>query len=135
MFCLDTNIVIGVMNGRAPHLATRLEAELAAGTRLLIPTMVLFELRYGARKSAFPDRNVARLDDFLVATPEVLSFDAVDAAEAGDIRTYLEGKGEPIGPYDTLIAAQARRRGAALVTANVREFARVPGLIVTDWAA
>ena len=40
----------------------------------------------------------------------------------------------PIGPYDLLIAAQARRRGAALVTLNRREFERVPGLMVTDWA-
>jgi tRNA(fMet)-specific endonuclease VapC len=52
---------------------------------------------------------------------------------AGDIRAELEKMGTPIGHYDYLIAAQARRRGAALVTLNQREFARVPGLIVMDW--
>ena len=58
-----------------------------------------------------------------------------DAREAGDIRAALERTGTPIGPYDVLIAAQARRRGAMLATANVREFARVPGLRLVDWSA
>lgn len=53
---------------------------------------------------------------------------------AGDIRVSLESQGTPIGHYDYLIAAQARGRGATLVTANRCEFARVPGLVVTDWA-
>lgn len=135
MFCLDTNVVIGVLTGRAPHLVARLAAELRLGAPPAIPAIVLFELCYGAAKSAFPDRNLARLDDFLTATPQILSFDAADAAEAGDIRAFLETQGKPIGPYDVLIAAQVRRRGAALVTTNRREFERVPGLIVTDWAA
>lgn len=134
MFCLDTNVVIGVMTARAPHLVARQKVELAHGTRLAIPALVLFELRYGASKSAFPEKNLARLADYLTATPEILSFDADDAAEAGDIRAKLEAMGTPIGPYDVLIAAQARRRDAALVTLNRREFERVPGLIVTDWA-
>jgi tRNA(fMet)-specific endonuclease VapC len=124
MFCLDANIVIGIMTKRAPRLAERLRAEIMLGTQLLIPAVVLFELRYGAR-----------IADFLAAVPTIAPFEAADAAEAGDIRAYLEGKGAPIGPFDYLIAAQARRRGAALVTLNRREFERVPGLIVTDWAA
>ena len=62
-----------------------------------------------------------------------MTFDAEDAHEAGDIRALLERAGTPIGPYDILIAAQARRRGATLVTANTREFARVPGLKTEDW--
>ncbi len=54
---------------------------------------------------------------------------------AGNIRAELEKAGTPIGHYDYLIAAQARRRAATLVTANFREFARVPGLVVADWVA
>ncbi|MGA9430725.1 MAG: PIN domain-containing protein [Xanthobacteraceae bacterium] len=65
----------------------------------------------------------------------ILNFDADDAREAGDIRAALERAGTPIRPYDIHIAAQARRRGATLVTANAREFARVPGLAIQDWAA
>lgn len=63
----------------------------------------------------------------------IIAFEAADAGEAGSIRAALAKAGNPIGPYDVLIAAQARRRGAALVTSNEREFARVPGLIITDW--
>ena len=64
-----------------------------------------------------------------------MPFETEDATHAGEIRAYLERSGTPIGYYDYLIAAQARRRGATLVTANNREFNRVPGLIVADWAA
>lgn len=75
------------------------------------------------------------LDAFLAEGFTLIAFDADDANEAGDIRAFLEGQGTPIGPFDYLIAAQARRRRAALVTLNRRAFERVPGLIVTDWAA
>ncbi len=51
------------------------------------------------------------------------------------MRAALERAGAPIGPYDVLIAGQARRRGAVLVTASTGEFARVPGLRTEDWAA
>ncbi len=61
-------------------------------------------------------------------------FEPEDAEEAGDIRAELERAGTPIGPYDVLIAAQARRRNALLVTANMGEFTRVPGLRIEDWA-
>jgi tRNA(fMet)-specific endonuclease VapC len=66
---------------------------------------------------------------------QVLDFEADDAEEAGDIRAALERAGTPIGPYDVLIAAQARRRGAVLAMANRREFARVPRLTTEDWVA
>ena len=62
-------------------------------------------------------------------------FTDADAEEAGDIRLDLERAGTPIGPYSVLIAAQARRRGATLVTASARKFARVPGLRTEDWTA
>ena len=134
MFCLDTNIVIRILNRRAPAQQERLEAEILAGTRLALPALVFQELHYGAAKSQNPARNRARIEDFRTAIPETIGFDAEDAAEAGDIRAYLESIGKPIGPYDLLIAAQARRRDAVLVTLNRCEFERVPGLMVTDWA-
>ena len=64
----------------------------------------------------------------------MLPFDADDALAAGEVRTALELRGTPIGPYDVLIAGHALRHGATLVTANTREFSRVPGLMVEDWA-
>jgi tRNA(fMet)-specific endonuclease VapC len=95
---------------------------------------VLFELRYGAAKSARPDRNARRIADFLSGPIEVLPFEPAAADEAGDIRAALERAETPIGPYDVLIAAQARGRDGLLVTANEREFARVPRLKLEDWA-
>jgi len=133
MFCLDTNVVIFAMDLRRPKIAERLDAELAMGSRLIVPAIVRFELEYGLAKSAAPVRSRAALDLFLSAGFEEPAFDLDDAREAGEIRAALEAKGTPIGAYDTLIAAQARRRGATLVTSNVREFERVPELIVVDW--
>ena len=134
MLCLDTNIVIFAMNKRKPWIGERLREELKSGaSSILIPTFVLFELVYGIAKSANPIQSLAVLNAFLTVGFEHPEFDADDAREAGDIRAHLEKRGIPIGPYDYLIAAQARRRSAALVTLNRREFDRVPGLIVTDW--
>jgi len=133
VFCLDTGIVIFALNKRLPRIDERLQEELAAGTHLLIPTIVLFELTYGIAKSRQSEASARVLEAFLLGRFDVIRFDADDAAEAGDIRAHLEAKGTPIGPYDLLIAAQARRRRVALVTTNRHEFERVPGLIVTDW--
>ncbi|KAF2991933.1 type II toxin-antitoxin system VapC family toxin [Methylocystis sp. MJC1] len=135
MFCLDTNVVIFAINRRRPRIAERLIAEIEARTPMFVPSVVLFELQYGVAKSQRPAQARALLDEFLSAGFETPAFDAEDAYVAGEIRAYLEARGAPIGPFDTLIAAQARRRGAALVTGNRREFERVPGLIVTDWDA
>jgi tRNA(fMet)-specific endonuclease VapC len=92
-------------------------------------------MRFGIAKSDRREHSERLLERFLGLGIDVLPFDAEDAAHAGDIRALLESKGTPIGPYDCLIAAQARRRGATLVTLNTREFSRVSGLMVADWAA
>jgi tRNA(fMet)-specific endonuclease VapC len=133
MRCLDTNVVIGVLNGVSPRLLHRFEMEFPRDT-VVLPAIVLFELEYGVAKSSRRRENAERLAAFLRAPITILPFDADDAREAGDIRAVLAKAGRPIGPYDVLIAAQARRRGATLITANEREFARVPGLKTEDWA-
>ena len=134
MFCLDTNIIIHAINRRRPEFAARISEELQAGRTLMVPAIVRFELEYGLAKSQRREANSAILATLLARGFEQPAFDLDDAAEAGDIRAALEAKGAPIGPYDLLIAAQAKRRSAALVTLNRREFERVPGLKVTDWA-
>ena len=126
MICLDTNAVIDVLNNASSLVRLRIHRTIGMDRHIAISSIVLFELRYGAMKSARPERNVRRIADFLVGP--------IDAEEAGDIRAAVERAGTSIGPYDLLIAAQARRRGALLVTANTREFARVPGLEIEDWA-
>jgi tRNA(fMet)-specific endonuclease VapC len=133
MIFLDTNAVIAVLNDPASPVRARLDGAIGRGGGLALSSVVLFELRYGASKSARPERNMRRVADFLTGPIEVLHFESEDAEEAGDIRADLERKGTPIGPYDLLIAAQARRRNALLVTANGCEFWRVPGLRFEDW--
>jgi tRNA(fMet)-specific endonuclease VapC len=135
MICLDTNIAIYVMNRRVPSVRFRLAEQLRLGTEIGLPAIALFELRYGHARSNRRAESDRLLAEFLAPGILILPFDAEDAAHAGDIRAVLESKGTPIGPYDCLIAAQVRRRGATLVTANVREFERVPGLLVADWVA
>ncbi|MBV8133971.1 MAG: type II toxin-antitoxin system VapC family toxin [Alphaproteobacteria bacterium] len=133
MKCLDTNAVIAVLNNRPASARGRLAQELASGERVGISTVALFELIYGCEKSAQRARNEAALRSLLTLDVEPLPFELADAEHAGAIRAQLERSGTPIGHYDLLIAAQARRHGATLVTANQREFARVPGLDVMDW--
>jgi tRNA(fMet)-specific endonuclease VapC len=133
MISLDTNAVIAAINDGQSPVRGRLEETLARGEAVAVSTVVLFELNYGIAKSLRSEDNRSRLDEFMAGRIEPLLFDPEDAKESGDIRATLERAGRPIGYYDLLIAGQARRRGAVLVTANRREFARVPGLRVEDW--
>jgi tRNA(fMet)-specific endonuclease VapC len=135
MICLDTNIAIYVINRRVPMVRLRLAEQLRLGTEVGFPAIALFELRYGHARSDKQTESDRLLAEFLAWGIVVLPFEEEDATHAGNIRADLESRGTPIGPYDCLIAGQARRRGATLVTANVREFARVPGLMVADWTA
>lgn len=134
MICLDTNAVIASINGRAPSVRTRLEAALVEGVTVGVPTIVLYELWYGVRKSARLQANSIALAAFLTLAVTPWSFEPDDAEEVGDIRAALERVETPIGPHDIMIAAQARQRGASLVTADTVEFNRVPGLKTEDWA-
>ncbi len=97
-----------------------------------ISSITLAELRYGANKSQFPQRNHLALDGFLLPLT-VLALDSSVADEYGRIRAALERLGTAIGPLDTLIAAHALSLGLTLVTNNVGEFNRVSGLMIEDW--
>ncbi len=134
LYFLDTNVVIFALNKRKPAIDQRLRQELTNGTSLLISTVVLFELRYGVARSDRREQSERVLDAFLAESFEIVPFDGDDAEEAGELRGALASAGTPIGPYDLLIAAQARRRSMRLVTDNVKEFERVPGLAVDKWA-
>jgi len=133
MICLDTNAVIAAVN--QPSVRLRLEQALVDRVTVGIPTVVLYEMWHGIRKSMRPQANTEVLANFLALDVALWPFEFGDAEEAGDIRAALGRAGTPIGPYDILIAAQARRRSAVLITANEREFARVPGLKTEDWAS
>jgi tRNA(fMet)-specific endonuclease VapC len=128
-YLLDANAVIAILKGE-PSVLARLRAH--QPTDFGLPSIVAHELYYGACKSQRTAANLARIEALQF---EVVGFDAEDAQHAGEIRAQLAAAGTPIGPSDVLIAGQARARQLVLVTHNMREFARVTGLLVEDWHA
>ena len=127
-YLLDANVVIPVLKTRASPLAEKVYSH--AAETIAVSSIVMFELYFGAFKSALASRNLALLD---AARFQVLPFDTEDARHAGEVRAALRSAGTPIGSYDVLIAGQALARNLTLVTNNVREFRRVPGLALEDW--
>jgi tRNA(fMet)-specific endonuclease VapC len=129
-FLLDTNVVIAVLNDAMSRAAKRLRKEVPAD--VAISSIVAHELYYGAFKSALTQHNLGVVDALQFP---VIEFDREDARQAGAVRAFLAGLGKPIGPHDALIAGQAVARNLVLVTNNLREFERVPGLALEDWNA
>jgi len=134
-YLLDTNAVIALLKNQPPGMRSRLRRVMSRGASIFVSSVVLYELWYGVARSGHRSENTERLRVFLSGDISVVPFDEEDAVAAGDLRAELEAAGTPIGPYDLLIAAQALRIGATLVTANVSEFARVPGLTWQDWTS
>ncbi len=129
IFLPDTNAVSIYLRGASPALTARMQAEF---TSLRLSVLVLAEREFGIRHHASGLR-FRRAFEALVASLPVEPFTREDAAHYARVRSALEKRGEGIGPLDTLIAAQALRLGATIVTHNVREFSRVPGLHYQDW--
>jgi tRNA(fMet)-specific endonuclease VapC len=134
-YLLDTNICIGIINGRPEKVRLNVAEALGRDEQFSTSSIVVHELWYGVAKSRQADRNARALLGFLSRDIEVLEFTERDAQAAGEIRAELERSGARIGEYGTLIAGQAFCRNLVLVTANTREFARVRGLVVEDWTA
>lgn len=134
IYLLDTNAAIALIKGKPAAIRTRLQRAAAKQASIAISSIVLFELWYGVARSERQRENAERLRVFLSGAIGVAPFDEADASTAGELRATLKSAGTPIGPYDLLIAAQALRMNATLVTANVSEFARVRGLDWQDWA-
>ena len=128
-YMLDTNICIYVIKNRPATLRERFDQFAEA---LCISTVTLGELLYGVEKSARRSQNLLAVEQF-TARLEVLPFSAKAATHFGQIRAELVRVGTPWGAYDMLIAAHARSEGLMLVTNNVREFQRMPGLRVDNW--
>ncbi len=133
-FLLDTNACIALINGRPTAVRDRFEKVIDDGAQVNVSTIVVFELWYGVGKSHQQEANTERLKTFFAGPIGSTVFDEEDARIAGTIRAEIEAAGRPIGAYDLLIAGQAVRHNATLVTANAKEFARVKGLDWEDWA-
>jgi tRNA(fMet)-specific endonuclease VapC len=134
-YLLDTNACIALINGTEVNVRRRFQRAVARESMILLSSIVAFELWYGVAKSQRKESNTQRLETFFAGPLEWTLFDEDDARAAGAVRAELEKVGKPIGAYDVLLAGQARRRGATLVTSNAKEFTRVQGLKWEDWAA
>ena len=127
---LDTNILIYTIKNRPRKVR---EAFKKYADYLAMSSVTMGELIYGAEKSAQITRNLADIEA-LAARMEVLPFDSQAAVHFGQVRAELARAGKLIGSYDLMIAGHARSQGLILVTNNLREFKRVRGLRVENWA-
>ena len=128
-YMLDTSICIHVMKTWPRALRDRFN-ELAE--QLCISSITLGELHHGAERSARRGRNLAALEQF-AARLDVLPFGDKAAAHYGQVRAELERAGTSCGPHDMQIGAHARSEGLIVVTNNLKEFVRMPGVRVENW--
>ncbi len=129
-YLLDTNICIYSLNKRPPEVLDRLRAEGQEAVAISVITML--ELRQGAEESQHPKKTHSKLDLFL-GPLKILPFDEKAALEGARIRAHLERQGNRIGDLDSLIAAHAVSLKLVMVTNNLSEFSRVPGLRTENW--
>ncbi len=128
-YMLDTNTVIYTIKNRPLQVR---EAFKQHENQMCISAVTLGELIYGAERSSQPERNLVDIEG-LVAHLEVAPFEEHASEHFGQLRAELYRIGQPIGPYDMMIAGHARAMGLILVTNNMKEFERVPGLRVENW--
>lgn len=129
-YMLDTNICIYVIKHKPEKVFQHMQENLQKG--LCISAITLAELEHGIEKSSYPEKNRAALTRFL-AIIDVLPFDELAANKYGKVCAYLQRQGTPIRTMDMLIAGHAIAADCIIVTNNVREFERVPGLTIENW--
>jgi tRNA(fMet)-specific endonuclease VapC len=129
-YMLDTNICIYIIKQKPMAVIDRfIQTEIS---QIGISSITLSELFYGVKKSSKPKQNQLALTQF-IAPLEILPYDDLAAAKYGELRTYVEKQGKPIGPLDMLIAAHALSIPCTLVTNNEKEFVRIPNLKIDNW--
>jgi len=128
-YMLDTNMMIYTIKNRPEKVR---EAFTLHEGQMCISSVTLGELIYGAEKSSQVERNLSVIEG-LAARLDVMPFDEKAAAHFGQLRAELAKAGKSIGPYDLMIAGHARALGLVLITNNLKEFERVPGLRLDNW--
>jgi tRNA(fMet)-specific endonuclease VapC len=128
---LDTNIISDLIKNPKGKAAKRIAG--VGEDNICTSIIVAAELRYGCAKKA--SKRLLKAVEDLLGEIEVLPFDIPADVAYGGIRSELENAGKPIGANDLLIAAHASAVNATIVTANVDEFKRIPGLKVENWLA
>lgn len=135
LYLLDTNVLSRLARGIDKNLSEKVARHVED---CVLSSVAWYELEYGAARSSDPVKSAERLTLLRSVFPLVRAFGEEDAAEAASVRAYLETlkpNAQPIGPHDVLLAGHALALGALLVTHNVREFSRVPRLVIEDWQA
>lgn len=133
LYLLDTNALSRLARGVDASISDRIAQH---SEYCVLSAIAWYELEYGAARSQAPAKYRARLTLLRQIFPFVRAFGEAEAAEAAAVRAQLESlkpNAQPIGPHDVLLAGHALALGAVLVTHNVREFSRVPRLVVEDW--
>jgi tRNA(fMet)-specific endonuclease VapC len=128
---LDTNICIYLIKHKPKQVFLKLQQH--DPSEVCISSVTYAELVHGVEKSQAVEKNRLALT-LLLANIEILDFDSLAAESYGKIRADLEKRGTPIGPLDSMIAGHAKALGYTVVTNNVREFQRVDGLKIENWA-
>ena len=129
-YMLDTNICIYAIRRSHPEMLRDFSRH---AEDLCVSSITFAELRFGSEHSARRDANLEELSRFIDAVP-VVPFDPTAAVHFGELKAHVFKAGTPIGPLDLLIGAHARSLDMTLVTNNRREFDRIPGLRVENWA-
>ena len=129
-YFLDTNTIIYYIKGLYPQLDRRLRHTPAQ--EIFIPSIVVSEIEYGARKGDDYEKTIGVYRQFFRAFA-VVPYDERMGAFYGQIRASLEKQGRIIGPNDLIIASETLAMGGTLITKNLSEFRRVEGLPVEDW--
>lgn len=133
LYLLDTNICIFTMNQRPLWVGQKLQQATESGHTIGISSVTLHELWYGVQRSTRLEANSKRLET-LITELALFHFEAEAAKRAAEARATLSKNGQPIGPFDVLIAGHALALDAVLVTNNMREFERIEDLKLEDWA-
>jgi tRNA(fMet)-specific endonuclease VapC len=132
-YLLDTNICIYIINEKPKQLLRKFEAYPVH--EFAIFSITHAELQYGVAKSTHKSKNQEALDQFLLPLA-ILPFHGERVVDSyGRIRAFLESKGTPIGPLDTLLAAHALGLNLTIITNNIAEFSRIPNLKCENWVS
>ena len=130
-YMLDTNICIFVIKHKPETVIQRFMEH--DPSEICISSITYAELVHGVEKSQAKEKNRIALT-LLLSKIQIIPFDSLAAQVYGVVKADLQRQGTPIGPLDTLIASHAKSLDLTLVTNNTREFIRVEGLKLEDWA-
>lgn len=134
VYMLDTNICSFIMRERPESILMRLEKAITDQHRIVVSAITYSEMRFGAVNPKASSRVAVMVDAFVQRLDAILPWDAAAVDETARLRAHLARLGTPIGNNDVAIAGHALASGCTLITNNTREFARVPDLLIEDWA-